>query len=107
MTIWEPSSKACVAPPDQPSTTSKLARDDSDNPTKSLRYRTLTFIDSASENGSSLAVKLSLAKSRIWSAIRSYNRHFPTSGGGRSFRSTPDPDLLIHKPHTPLAIFLR
>src|SRR5262245_40798441 len=102
--MWEPSPKACVAPPDHPSETSRCARDDSDSPVKSLKYNTLTLMDSAKANGSSLAVKGALAKSRICSAIRSYIRHLPTSGGGNNFRSAPSPGLLILKPHTLLAI---
>src|SRR5215470_1422745 len=105
--MWEPSSKARVAPPDHPSETSRCARDDSDNPVRSLKYRTLTFMDSAKANGSSLAAKGVLAKSRICRAIRSYNRHLPTSGGGNNFRSAPSPGLLILKPHTLSAISSR
>src|SRR5262245_21642707 len=102
--MWEPSPKACVAPPDHPSGTSKRARDDSDNPVKSLKYNTLTFMDSARANGSSLVVKGALAKSRICSATRSYIRHLPTPGGGSSFKSAPSPGLLILKAHTLSAI---
>src|SRR5215510_15281594 len=99
--MWEPSSKACVAPPDHPSMTSKRAREDSDNPVKSLKYNTLTFMDLARANGSSLAARSTLAKPRICSAIRSYIRHLPTPGGGSNFRSA---GLLILKPHTLSAI---
>src|SRR5262245_3180394 len=105
--MWEPSPKVCVEPPDHPSGTSKRARDNSDNPVKSLKYNTLTFMDSANANGSSLVVKGALAKSRICSAIRSYIRHLPTSGGGSSFKSAPSPGLLILKPHTLSAISSR
>src|SRR5262249_32333435 len=101
MPMSQPSSKACVAPPDHPSGTSNRSRDDSDKPIKSLKYNTLTFMDLARANGSSLAAKSTLAKPRICSAIRSYIRHLPTSGGGSSFRSA---GLLILKPLTLSAI---
>src|SRR5262249_26119024 len=101
MPMSQPSSKACVAPPDHPSGTSNRSRDDSDKPVKSLKYNTLTFMDLARAKGSSLAAKSTFAKPRICSAIRSYIRHLPTSGGGSGFRSA---GLLIIKPHTLSAI---
>src|SRR5262249_16052269 len=101
MPMSQPSSKACVAPPDHPSGTSNRSRDDSDKPVKSLKYKTLMFTDLARANGSSLAAKSTLAKPRICSAIRSYIRHLPTIGGGSSFMSA---SLLILKPHTLSAI---
>src|SRR5262249_9693384 len=50
---------------------------------------------SASANGSSLDFKSTPAKSRTCKAMRSYNLHLPTPGGGSKFKSAPVPDLLI------------